>query len=112
MKAVWSFLAALILLPVPPLHAQQDVAGEFTHAGSTRRYVVRVPAGPEEPPRPLVVVLHGCTQDARQIALGTGFSAAGDSLRFLVLYPEQPSTVSPAKCWQWFDPAHQVRGSG
>jgi poly(3-hydroxybutyrate) depolymerase len=42
----------------------------------------------------------------------TGFSAAADSLRFLVLYPEELASVSPAKCWLWFDPAHQARGSG
>lgn len=106
-------VAALSLFAVPPLEAQQDVAGEFTSAAAgSRRYVVRVPAGSETSRRPLMLVLHGCVQDARQIALGTGFSAAADSLGFLVLYPEQPASINPSKCWSWFDPAHQSRGSG
>ena len=114
-------VAALPFCLVPPLEerlaeprlaAQQDIAGEFTSAAGSLRYVVRVPAGAENSRRPLMLVLHGCAQDARQIALGTGFSAAADSLGFLVLYPEQPASVNPAKCWRWFDPVHQVRGSG
>src|SRR5688572_15920065 len=112
MKDYRPFLVALSLVLAPPLHAQRDVVGEFTTSAGARRYVVRVPAGTEGERRPLLLVLHGCTQDARQIALGTGFSAAADSLRFLVVYPEQPASVNPAKCWLWFDPAHQVRGSG
>lgn len=109
---VRALVAALGLFRTPTLAAQRDVAGEFTGAAGTRRYVVHVPAGAEGARRPLVLVLHGCTQDAQQIALGTGFSAAADSLRFLVVYPEQPASVIPSKCWLWFDPAHQSRGGG
>jgi len=105
-------LAALPLFLAGRLEAQRDVTGEFTSPAGDRHYVVRVPAGSEASRRPLVLVLHGCAQDARQIALGTGFSAAADSLNFLVLYPEQPASINPAKCWRWFDPAHQARGSG
>jgi poly(hydroxyalkanoate) depolymerase family esterase len=108
---VRALVAALALLRAATLDAQRDVVGEFTGAAGTRRYVVHVPAGADGARRPLVLVLHGCTQDARQIALGTGFSAGADSLGFLVLYPEQPTSV-PARCWQWFDPAHQSRGGG
>ena len=104
-------LAVVALFLAAPLAAQRDVTGEFTSPAGDRHYVVRVPAG-NESRRPLVLVLHGCAQDARQIALGTGFSAAADSLNFLVLYPEQPASINPAKCWRWFDPAHQSRGSG
>lgn len=106
------FLTAFPLCFVPTLEAQRDVAGEFTSAAGNRRYVVRVPEGTEPSRRPLVLVLHGCLQDARQVALGTGFSAAADSLKFLVVYPEQPPSINPSKCWRWYDPAHQARGSG
>lgn len=105
-------LAAFPLFLAAPLEAQRDVTGEFTSPAGDRRYVVRIPAGSEASRRPLVLVLHGCAQDARQIALGTGFSAAADSLNFLVLYPEQPASINPSRCWRWFDPAHQSRGSG
>jgi len=29
-----------------------------------------------------------------------------------VLYPEQPSSANASRCWNWFEPAHQRRGSG
>lgn len=104
-------VAASSLIFAQPLGAQRDVAGEITDSAATAvRYVVRVPAGSETAPRALVVVLHGCAQDVGQIALGTRFSAAADSLGFLVLYPEQSASANPAKCWRWFEPAHQSRG--
>jgi poly(hydroxyalkanoate) depolymerase family esterase len=30
----------------------------------------------------------------------------------MVLYPEQPASANPLKCWNWFASAHQARGSG
>lgn len=85
------------------------VEGEFTTEWGTRRYVVAVPS--ELPPRPaMVVVLHGCTQDAADIARGTQFEARAPGVLFL--YPEQPASIIPTKCWLWFDANHQQRGKG
>ena len=105
-------VAALPWFVVSPLAAQRDVVGEFTGAAGSRRYTVRVPAESAASRRPLVLVLHGCAQDAQQIMRGTGFSAAADSLGFLALYVEQPASINPSKCWRWFDPDHQERGRG
>ncbi len=106
-------VASLSLLLALPVEGQRDIASEITSsAGGNVHYVVRVPAANAGARRPLVLVLHGCAQDIRQIALGTGFSAAADSLGFLVLYPEQSASANPAKCWRWFEPAHQSRGGG
>lgn len=61
---------------------------------------------------PLYVMLHGCTQDANQFATGTQMNFLADEEEFLVLYPEQTSSANSNKCWNWFEPAHQSRGSG
>ena len=61
---------------------------------------------------PLVVLLHGCKQDAADFALGTGMNALAESEKYLVLYPEQSSTANSMRCWNWFDAAHQSRDSG
>ena len=47
---------------------------------------------------PLVVVLHGCTQNARGYDHGSGWSAAADEHGFAVLFPEQqrPTTRTSA----------------
>ena len=61
---------------------------------------------------PLVVLLHGCKQDAADFALGTGMNALAESEKYLVLYPEQSSNANSMRCWNWFDAAHQSRDSG
>jgi poly(hydroxyalkanoate) depolymerase family esterase len=61
---------------------------------------------------PLVVVLHGCKQSAQDAALGTGANALADREGFVALYPQQSARDNPQLCWNWFDPRHQVRGSG
>ena len=61
---------------------------------------------------PLVVVLHGCNQSAEDSALGTGVNALADRSGFVAVYPEQSTQDNPRRCWNWFDPRNQVRGSG
>jgi len=61
---------------------------------------------------PLVVLLHGCKQDAVDFALGTGMNALAEDEKYLVLYPEQSSNANSMRCWNWFDAAHQSRKSG
>lgn len=61
---------------------------------------------------PLVLMLHGCTQDPAGFATGTAMNTLAESQGFFALYPEQPSSANANKCWQWWLPAHQARGSG
>jgi poly(hydroxyalkanoate) depolymerase family esterase len=62
--------------------------------------------------RALVVVLHGCAQSAEDIARGTRMNEAAAREGFVVLYPEQPVTAHPQRCWNWYTPAQTTRGSG
>ena len=61
---------------------------------------------------PLVVVLHGCTQNAAGYDHGSGWSQLADEAGFAVLYPEQQRANNPNLCFNWFHPAHARRGSG
>lgn len=84
-----------------------------THTGDagTRRYRLFVPAGVDAAQRvPLVVMLHGCTQDPDDFARGTRFNEAAAVEGAIVAYPEQRGALHPQKCWTWYDPAHQARG--
>src|SRR5512142_1956429 len=60
----------------------------------------------------LVVLLHGCTQDAADIARGTRVAEHADRDAFIVLLPEQAESANAKKCWNWYDPAHQSRDAG
>ncbi len=66
---------------------------------------------PMQPPM-LLVLLHGCTQDAANIARGSRMDAVAESHGFMVLYPEQPEAFNPKTCWNWFETAHQHRDGG
>lgn len=87
----------------------------FTHQGRAIDYMLFVPASnTSQPasPRPLVVMLHGCTQDAADFAAGTRMNELARACGAIVLYPEQPLRAHGQKCWNWFKTPHQQRGRG
>jgi len=72
--------------------------------GGARRYRVYRPPDLQSGERlPLLVMLHGCGQDADSFALSTRMNALARRERFLVLYPEQDRMASAQRCWNWFD---------
>ncbi|MBC7939293.1 MAG: PHB depolymerase family esterase [Chitinophagaceae bacterium] len=84
----------------------------FSNASGNRAYKLYVPATPSEAPRPMVVMLHGCTQSADDFAAGTQMNRLADEHGFLVVYPEQPAQANMSKCWNWFQPQDQLRDTG
>lgn len=87
-----------------------------THAGphGSRDYRLYLPAGydPAGAARPLLVMLHGCTQTAEDFAVGTRMNALADRHGFVVAYPQQVGEANQARCWNWFRPEDQRAGAG
>jgi poly(hydroxyalkanoate) depolymerase family esterase len=61
---------------------------------------------------PLVVVLHGCTQNAAGYDAGAGWSTLADRYGFALLMPEQKPSNNGNCCFNWFNPEDTARGSG
>jgi poly(hydroxyalkanoate) depolymerase family esterase len=53
----------------------------------------------------LLVMLHGCGQDANACASSTRMNRVASRARFFVLYPEQDRLANPQGCWNCFDTA-------
>ena len=60
----------------------------------------------------LLLMLHGCTQNPEDFALGTRMNELADEFGLIVAYPHQPRSANSSGCWNWFDSRHQNRGSG
>lgn len=52
---------------------------------------------------PLVIVLHGCGQNAKDVAELTGWNKLADLNNFVVLYPQQKLMNNPNLCFNWFN---------
>lgn len=112
----WASAAASGQLPDAPHapHTAQGtfIAGEFGSGARSLRYKLYIPSAYCGEPLPLVVMLHGCGQDASDFALGTGMNALAEDVHCLVLYPEQSCRANWNRCWNWYDQAHHERDGG
>ncbi len=57
-------------------------------------------------PAPVVIALHGCSQNARMMAYQSGWTELAKKHRFIVIYPEQGYMNNGYKCFNWFLSRH------
>lgn len=121
-------LAAVVLAAMPTAAEARKVRSKESwrkYAGAEREYWLYVPPGKApRRGRPLVVYLHGCTQndDAQaELAFGTRWNELARREGFMVMYPiqrdydmERPETVegNGGGCWNWFLDENMHRGAG
>ena len=61
----------------------------FSCAAGSRDYGLYVPAALADGPLGLILMLHGCTQNANDFARGTGMNRVAERHGLIVAYPEQ-----------------------
>ena len=64
------------------------------------------------PSAALVVVMHGCTQNARTFANESGWIKLADRLQFALALPEQTQANNAQNCFNWFQPNNNKRDQG
>ncbi|MFF7162561.1 alpha/beta hydrolase family esterase [Streptomyces sp. NPDC008086] len=107
-------VAALIAALLSPGRATaaslQEVTGFGANPGALRmfRYVPDgLPVG-----RPVVVALHGCTQNASGYGTGSGWLQLADRWGFSVVLPQQQTANNASSCFNWFESGDIARGQG
>jgi poly(hydroxyalkanoate) depolymerase family esterase len=88
------------------------IEGSYSNPAGSRAYKLFIPSGHQNQSRPLIVMLHGCTQSPDDFAAGTRMNFIAEEQSCFVVYPAQRSEANRAKCWNWFRAADQQRGSG
>jgi poly(hydroxyalkanoate) depolymerase family esterase len=89
------------------------IDGSHTNSAGTRSYKLYVPSSYDGATAvPLVVMLHGCTQDPVDFASGTQMNQLAEELGCLVAYPAQSQQANSSRCWNWFHEKDQMRDQG
>jgi poly(hydroxyalkanoate) depolymerase family esterase len=102
----------VVKTPAPATGPGEFIASTIIESASTRAYKLYIPPAAAGRALPLIVMLHGCTQNPDDFAAGTGMNDAAREQGFFVLYPAQSAEANPTGCWNWFKHSHQQRGRG
>lgn len=92
--------------------ASDDIfeTGSYNGIFGQRFYKVYLPKGFDKSKKtPVVVMIHGCEQNASLFAEGTRIIQWADKEKFIVLLPEQNVKYNPYKCWNWVLPVNNAR---
>jgi poly(hydroxyalkanoate) depolymerase family esterase len=84
----------------------------FTCSAGTRTYKTYIPVSLPKRGRGLIVMLHGCTQNASDFAAGTQMNEIAEKENLIVIYPNQSPQSNISKCWNWFKQTDQSHGKG
>ncbi len=84
----------------------------LTCEAGSRDYTIYVPSHTDGRKRPLIIMLHGCTQNPDDFAVGTGMNRLAEEHSFIVAYPRQSTRANRSACWNWFNLTDQMRDVG
>jgi poly(hydroxyalkanoate) depolymerase family esterase len=102
--------SAATAAPLP--EGAKFVSGSYANHAGSRNYKLYVPSTYTGQAMPLLVMLHGCTQNPDDFAAGTQMNQVAEEMGCFVAYPEQTSGANHSKCWNWFNAIDQQRGQG
>lgn len=90
----------------------QFIDGVYRNHAGTRSYKLYIPSSYHGQAMPLVVMLHGCTQNPDDFAAGTQMNALAEEKQCFVVYPAQTQGANSSRCWNWFNAIDQQRDQG
>jgi poly(hydroxyalkanoate) depolymerase family esterase len=103
------------LAPKPPPGPAREPGGivEFSGFGNNPGGLRMLAHVPDVAPRaPLLILLHGCGQDAAGFAVASGWVTMAGRFAMPIVLPEQREANNRGRCFRWFQPHHTARGEG
>ncbi|HET6501042.1 MAG TPA: PHB depolymerase family esterase [Amycolatopsis sp.] len=105
-------LGAMLAIGVTPASAAtiRQVTGFGSNPGALQMFEYRpdgLAAG-----RPVVVALHGCTQNATGYGQGSGWVEMAQRDGFTLVLPQQTAMNNISQCFNWFSQPDITRGQG
>ncbi len=96
---------------------KSDAAGQFLTKSYVKKipshtYKIFIPSNTDGKDLPLLIMLHGCTQNPDDFAAGTAMNEIAEEQKLIVAYPAQTQAANAQKCWNWFRTGDQLRGQG
>jgi poly(hydroxyalkanoate) depolymerase family esterase len=113
--AVAAAVVALLMAVVAPAQAAGGTYfhGVYANLAGVRDYHGYVPSSYRPgTPMPLLIALHGCTENDVGFDVLSGWSELAEERGFIVVFPDQSNLANPAGCWNWYLPASRHRGQG
>jgi len=107
-------LAATLLLGSLASSASAATTVEVANFGSNPGKLRMFKHIPDRLPAsaPLVVVMHGCTQDAVTYTNESGWIQMADQLHVALVMPQQQQANNSNSCFNWYDPTKTARDQG
>lgn len=99
-------------MPVEIPAGAQFIDGVYRNHAGTRSYKLYIPSSYHGQAMPLIVMLHGCTQNPDDFAAGTQMNALAEEKECFVVYPAQTQGANSSRCWNWFNAIDQQRDQG
>ncbi|MEW2155900.1 PHB depolymerase family esterase [Streptomyces sp. NPDC007189] len=98
-------------LPTAQASVTLTTVSDFgSNPGALTMYVYRPASLPAHPP--VVVALHGCTQNAQVYADNSGLPRLADRDGFLLVFAETTTANNPSQCFNWFQTSDNRRDQG
>lgn len=104
--------SALFLLTVSVFGQDMSEIEDFGKNPGKLRLFVHVPDSLPKRDVPLVLVLHGCNQDAHGMNRISGWNKLADENGFIIAYPEQKGKNNANRCFNWFYGKDTEKGKG
>ena len=113
MRNLYLLIMAIFSLNASAQEDLTEVKDFGSNPGNLKMFLYKpVNTGRAQGKMPLVIALHGCTQNAKNLAELSGWNKLADTYGFCVVYPQQRTINNPSGCFNWFEEGDVAKDKG